>query len=300
MLKDTLVRIGNRIKALKAVDLAIGVVFIVVLLFSFKGTRTWLIEKYYYHVVDSLHNRFDQEYFWNKGVKYQETHRNSLSIKTFERVIRAGGQINPFNLYQRKALYNIGVIYYQMAQENQKDKKTQTSDYEKAKGIFVNYLKWFPPIRNDPEDLNTRQEVVETITFIDSRNDPSRAKYYKDLGQKEYYNGNYKKAIEYYLKAVEIDPTYDIAYNNIGSVYYFIKDYRNAIKYWEQAVVINPKENQDLYLNIGGVYKDFLTNYQRSIYFLKKHLEMNPNDPQKPNIEYAIHDMENKISSGSK
>lgn len=51
--------------------------------------------------------------------------------------------------------------------------------------------------------------------------------------------GNNKKAIEYYLKALEYSKTKEIEYTLLGNIYYQLEDLENAIKYFNYAIDVN-------------------------------------------------------------
>jgi tetratricopeptide (TPR) repeat protein len=53
--------------------------------------------------------------------------------------------------------------------------------------------------------------------------------------------GKYDEAIEYYDKAMEIDPKYVLVLNNIGSVLDKLGKYNEAIEYYDKAMEIDPK-----------------------------------------------------------
>ena len=60
------------------------------------------------------------------------------------------------------------------------------------------------------------------------------------MGNKHWEDGNYKKAILEYKKAISIDPDYDIAYYNIGFVFGQLDQYDSAIVYPDRSIEINP------------------------------------------------------------
>jgi tetratricopeptide (TPR) repeat protein len=265
-----------------------AITLFLVFILSIPPLRRIALDTWSYHIVDGFHSLSDTKYFFEKGVRYSEQQRTALSLRTFRRTLR---NLNPQDPYQKECLYNTGVTYYILGQAAQSTghKNKMNRNFEQAKKIWAVYMKLYP------EPSPRADDIVAATAYIDSVDENpvnAQAKVWKDLGQKEYYKQNYDKALEYYLKAVQIDPTYDTAYNNIGSVYYFQKNYAKAVEYWERAVLLNPQENKDLYLTMGSVYFQFLKNPVRAAYFLKEHLKLNPKDPQKPQIESLIRSLE--------
>jgi len=64
---------------------------------------------------------------------------------------------------------------------------------------------------------------------------------------------DYKKAIEDYDKAIEINPQYAKAYNNRGVAYGKLKEYKKAIEDFDKAIKINP-QYAAAYNNLGKAY----------------------------------------------
>ena len=64
---------------------------------------------------------------------------------------------------------------------------------------------------------------------------------------------NYDKSIEYYKKALNIQPENEIIYINIGIVYDDKGDYSKAIEYYQKAIEINP-DYAAAYYNMGLAY----------------------------------------------
>ena len=51
-----------------------------------------------------------------------------------------------------------------------------------------------------------------------------------------------KRAIESYLKAIEINPQHANAYNNLGATYNDQKEYSKSINCYLKAIEINPQD----------------------------------------------------------
>ncbi|MBN1383606.1 MAG: tetratricopeptide repeat protein [Elusimicrobia bacterium] len=88
----------------------------------------------------------------------------------------------------------------------------------------------------------------------------------------------YDKAIEYYTKAIKINPKYAEAYNNRGIAYYNKGLYGKAIEDTTMAIQINPKyADADTYLFIGNAYL-FQLLYDDAIEYYTRGIKLNPKD----------------------
>jgi tetratricopeptide (TPR) repeat protein len=57
--------------------------------------------------------------------------------------------------------------------------------------------------------------------------------------------GNLTKAIELYVKTIELDPNIGMAYNNIGRIYHTTGNATRAIYYYKKAARLDYKPIQD-------------------------------------------------------
>ena len=93
-------------------------------------------------------------------------------------------------------------------------------------------------------------EIDRIIDMIGKKLEEGERKFKKPIGDAETYiklgnrafdNGAYEVAIEYYDKALEIDPTNVNAWNNKGNALKNLGKYNEAIKCFDKALEINPK-----------------------------------------------------------
>lgn len=70
--------------------------------------------------------------------------------------------------------------------------------------------------------------------------------------RKHYSNGNYKEALNLFLNIANKSMDSDI-YCDIGSCYYRLNSSKEALEYWNKAISLNPK-NPRAYTNIGNLY----------------------------------------------
>lgn len=73
--------------------------------------------------------------------------------------------------------------------------------------------------------------------------------------KKHYASGNYREALKMLMEAITVNSDSD-TYLDIGNCYYMLNDYKEAIEYWTRAIELNPK-NSKAYANMGNLnYKN--------------------------------------------
>jgi tetratricopeptide (TPR) repeat protein len=87
--------------------------------------------------------------------------------------------------------------------------------------------------------------------------DESNPQYWFELGQKNSQGGNRRTAIQCYQRAVDLDPTFNMAWSNMSAEYFHLRDYPKAISAAKAAIRANESDNL-AWLNLGGSY--FSTN----------------------------------------
>lgn len=77
--------------------------------------------------------------------------------------------------------------------------------------------------------------------FTEYLKDKQDDDYYINLGYRYSSLGDTSKAIKCYKKAIEKDPTSNIAYFSIGLEYYFLEEYIEAAESFQRSIEIDPK-----------------------------------------------------------
>ena len=88
--------------------------------------------------------------------------------------------------------------------------------------------------------------------------------------------GKYEEAIEYYDKGLAIDPNDANALNGKGYALGNLGNYTEAVEYLDKALAIDPNDANAL--NNKGLSLDGLGNYTESIQYYDKALAIDPND----------------------
>lgn len=96
------------------------------------------------------------------------------------------------------------------------------------------------------------------------KEDPEFAFAWDNLGVNYRRLNNYDKAIESYNKSLEIDPNGIMPLQNIAIVYQYKKEYSKAIKAYEKLAETD-KNNPEVYYGIGNVYTNNLNDYEKGL-----------------------------------
>jgi tetratricopeptide (TPR) repeat protein len=102
-------------------------------------------------------------------------------------------------------------------------------------------------------------------------------------GVQETEKKNYKKAINYYEKAIKEDPNFVFAWDNLGLNYRLMNNYDKAIECYERSLKIDPKGQMPLQ-NIAVAYQ-YKKEYQKAIDAYKRLSVLDRNNPE---IYYGI------------
>ena len=131
-------------------------------------------------------------------------------------------------------------------------------------------------------ELQDKYNINELHLFRDftgfslahAHNKPYSKKNYYRRGILLHREGDYKKAIEQYDKAIEMDPKNDAACYARGLAKEALGNYQGAIEDYSKVIEINPKDAVAYYAR--GLAKEALDNYQGAIEDYNKAIEINP------------------------
>ncbi|CAF4876068.1 unnamed protein product [Rotaria sp. Silwood1] len=143
-----------------------------------------------------------------------------------------------------------------------------------------------------------KAEELYTALLEQASDDSDRSYIHNMLGWVKRNQGQYKEAVSFYEKALEIDrktlpedhPSLAATYNNIGLAYNYLGEYPKALEFYEKAHKIFekalPPNHPDLatsYNNIGVVYNT-MGDYSKTLGFYEKALKtrekaLPPNHP---------------------
>jgi tetratricopeptide (TPR) repeat protein len=133
-----------------------------------------------------------------------------------------------------------------------------------------------------------KAEELYNVLLEQTSDEDKKASCYNNLGYIKHFQGDYKKAIEYYEQGLEIqekslspdDPDFATSYNNISGVYHDTGEYSKALSFYEKTLEIlqktippNHPHLATSYNNIGIVYYN-MGEYSKALSFCEKALEI--------------------------
>jgi tetratricopeptide (TPR) repeat protein len=143
--------------------------------------------------------------------------------------------------------------------------------FDKGEALFV---------QNKPQDA---RPLLESAL----NDDPANEKIYLYLGIIYQQLGDPQKAIDVLTKGVAISISYkDLFYYNIGNDFFARKDFTSAEQNYNLALAVN-KNLSSGYLNRANARLQ-LKNFPASLSDYVLFLQLQPQDPQRPNIEKVI------------
>ncbi len=129
-----------------------------------------------------------------------------------------------------------------------------------------------PPMRRG-DILMARKMYREAIeSYSEAIRDV--AVMYNKIGIAYHQLMDFDYALEYYEKALEVDPSYAEAINNIGTVYYAQKRHKKAIKCYQEALEHAPY-SASIYSNLGTAHFA-RKKYDEAFAAYQKALELDP------------------------
>lgn len=157
-------------------------------------------------------------------------------------------------------------------------------DYVEGEIEGINYM-GVPAINQ--EKLAEAEQLFTKMLDLANKNNyhKGRVKAYKGLGLASWKIGEFDKALEYFLKSLEInqeffDEGYDqgLLYNNIGLIYSRQGDYNKELKYYRISLDVFERINSKkgiaiCYMNIG-VYNRNIKNFEKAIDYFSCSIEI--------------------------
>ncbi len=100
--------------------------------------------------------------------------------------------------------------------------------------------------------------------------------YYNELAKKAISSNDFKKAKEYLIKALSLNPSSFEALFNLAAISFLEREYKEAIKLFEKALRLKPSSSE-VYYNIALIYQE-INEFKKAEKYYKQALKLNPND----------------------
>lgn len=88
--------------------------------------------------------------------------------------------------------------------------------------------------------MNKMGKTQEYATLMDEASTMATANQLNNLGYQMLGTKDYERALTYFKKAVELDPTNPNVYDSLGECYKTMGDKKNAVKYLKKSLSMNP------------------------------------------------------------
>ena len=155
----------------------------------------------------------------------------------------------------------------------------------KNKEELFNVLQYYAYFER-ADDYSQKEEYKSAIRFYRKAININSKKIgaYFELGDTYAQLDEYNQSINCYLRVIEIDSKNEKAFYNIGNIYFEIKQYAKAIDSYADAIKINLK-NDNAYVKMADIYYR-QEKYQKAKELYTKALKINPNNSKaRPSIK---------------
>jgi tetratricopeptide (TPR) repeat protein len=161
--------------------------------------------------------------------------------------------------------------------------KQKTQELEEARKRTLAAEAENARLRKELEATKNEQQRLTLQTKYQQTADALSAEEYFTKGNNARENRFYELSIEYFQKAIELDPNHAEAYYNMGNAYYRmgvdtnseLENNNKAIRCYERAIDIDPSHAK-AYFSIGQTYS-LMDNGYKAIWYFKKVIELDPN-----------------------
>ena len=114
------------------------------------------------------------------------------------------------------------------------------------------------------------KEIEQSI-----KKDPKNFKNYFDLGNAYAKEKQYKLALKFFKKTIELNKKFTAGYNNIGNIYKIQKNLKQSIIFYQKSIKVDPTYINGHY-NLGVIYGE-IEQFEKSLESFKKVLELDSN-----------------------
>ena len=183
------------------------------------------------NIIEDTKGPLTEEYFWSDIVCYVKNRYEEFYGSLYDQIKDL--QVAPTVLSLCKILDD----YYSAETSAEKAEVLATVKDDCQDSFIFNAL--YALMLYDAEKYS--DAAVYLHKYVESGNTQiiSKGNAYFYLGWCYQSNKNHKKAIEYYLKALEYNPNFAMACNNLGNAYYDVKDFESALKYFNKCIELD-------------------------------------------------------------
>ncbi|MFA5060514.1 MAG: tetratricopeptide repeat protein [Candidatus Omnitrophota bacterium] len=208
------------------------------------------------------------------GNLYKDIHEYTRAVTVYRKVLALDSSYKDTN-------FNLGWIYLEIGQVSdailafERVIAQDPLNEQSYMDVLGAYFKVIKKGQNDARYKEAQAKVANAYIYLIQKKSPAAASYF-NLGYIYGEQGDLKTAIDFYKKALEINPQYAKALYNLANAYTDMELYNEAVNLYRRAIKIDPK-NSDVYLGLGVAYTA-LGNHQEAVSCYKKAIEVNPSN----------------------
>ncbi|MDR0823114.1 MAG: tetratricopeptide repeat protein [Endomicrobium sp.] len=254
----------------------------------------YLIEQFNYSDIEILQKAdnyyLNDQYFravkyYNRALKlnpnlnsdiYRDYGISLAKLKDYDLAIKYLKKYQNSDINNTEALYNLAnAIYLRAKQNSDKQGFIEAADYlessitlnkEMEKSYILMGRCYFEAgMYNEARAVYSRAALVQSF---------SKAVFYNLIGYTFAENGEYNKAIDYYIMSVNSDPSYIYAYLNLGDMYSLLNERQPALDNYKKVIDLTDDFIAP-YIKIGELYMRN-KEYYEAIQWLSQALKVNP------------------------
>eukprot|EP01006_Ploeotia_vitrea_P029756 TRINITY_DN62232_c0_g1_i1.p1 TRINITY_DN62232_c0_g1~~TRINITY_DN62232_c0_g1_i1.p1 ORF type:complete len:187 (+),score=16.62 TRINITY_DN62232_c0_g1_i1:89-649(+) len=125
-------------------------------------------------------------------------------------------------------------------------------------------------------DLAKRRETDSALASALDNKDAYYIQQHKERGNTAFAEKQYKKAIHYFSRGIELDPTNEVFYSNRSAAHCFEGNFEQAVADAKKAIELKPNWQKG-HGRLGNAYQG-MKKYDEAIAAFSKALELDPNN----------------------
>lgn len=221
----------------------------------------------YDDIIDPIH---ESQCYGNIGVAYQQLYEFNKAIEFHSKSLKLNqitgnimGELVAYNnigtISHRKGGYEKAIEYYQIALEI-----SQQLDHKE--GILNSYFNLYNVYNHIGNPTKSQEYHHKMLEIVENSDIPIKEKVYSSLGEFEKSNGNYKKAMRYFKRLINISiengnsMSEALCYKDMGFLYFQLENYEKSLEYYIKAEEILKKNKHNYYLKL--IYEDLSIVYE--------------------------------------
>lgn len=241
-------------------------------------SASWLYQEYLKEPGKPPSSETRAEAYHGLGWSYFEKKQYLLAIPKF-------AEAKKYKRFKLEALKGLGFSYYQLADFQKAARYLEEADKIRPGQTDIVYKLDWSILQS--ADLNQAEKHFQNAL----EKHPLRVSSYMGLGWIHYKKGNPDLAVEYFLKAISLDPDFAWTkefrafldqqrfgwqvYNRFGWAYYHRQEYPQSLKAFRISLSKDPRRSETL-KGIGYILFE-QKKYKEAIGFLRKTLALNAN-----------------------